>query len=120
MTYLFAVMRRKHRKRRHGIDRQRLGHGRRERLRKERDTPLRFAPAREELALEALVALRDEERGSAQRAMAVLLNMDPMIEELLHVLDREKVLAVHGDDDGVPDLGDKDLNSSQDSFFDAT
>ena len=104
MTYLFAVMRRKHRKRRHGIDRQRLGHGRRERLRKERDTPLRLAPAREELALEALVALRDEERGRAQAAAAVLAGVDLVVEQPLDVVDGEQVLAVHRDNDGVPNL----------------
>jgi hypothetical protein len=32
-----------------------------------------------------------------------------MIEKLLNVIDRQKMLAIHGDDNCVPDLRDEDL-----------
>ena len=50
-------MRREYGERRHGIDRKRLRDCGSQRLREERDTPLRLASGREELALETLVAL---------------------------------------------------------------
>lgn len=56
-----------------------------------------------------LVLLRDEEHGSTESALAILLGRDLMVEESLDVVDREEVLAVHGDDNGVPDLRDEDL-----------
>ena len=102
-------MRRQNRERWHSINRQWLRDGRRERLRKERDTALRLAPAREELALEALVALRDEERGRAQAPAAVLPGVDLVVEQPLDVVDGEQMLAVHRNDDGVPDLRHENL-----------
>ena len=56
-----------------------------------------------------LVALRDEEHRRAEGALAVLLGRDLVVQEPLDVVDREQVLAVHRDDDGVPDLRDEDL-----------
>jgi hypothetical protein len=32
-----------------------------------------------------------------------------MVKELLHVIDGKKVLAIHGDDNSIPNLRDKDL-----------
>ena len=32
-----------------------------------------------------------------------------MVQQLLHVVNGKEMLSVHGDDDGVPDLRDKDL-----------
>ena len=101
-------MRRQNRECWHSIDRQWLRDGGRKRLRKERNPPFGLASGGEELAGVALVALRDEERGSAQAPTAVG-GVDLVVQQLLDVLDREQVLAVHRDDDRVPDLGDKDL-----------
>ena len=103
-TDLLAVMRRQDSERRHSIDGKRLGNSRSERLGKERDTPLRLASGREELSAEALVALRDEERRSTKTAATVLSDINLVVEELLDVFDRQEMLAVHRDDDSVPDL----------------
>ena len=97
-------MRRQHRERGHRINGQGFRNGSGERLREERDTTLRFASRREELALQALVALRDEERGSTEATPAVLTDVDLVIKKLLDVLNGEQVFAVHRDDDGIPDL----------------
>ena len=102
-------MRRQHRKRRHSINRQRRRNIRRQTLGKERNAPLGLASGREELALEVLVVLGDEEGRRAQGAAAARPRVDLVIEELLDVVDREQVFAVHRDDDSVPDLRDKDL-----------
>ena len=56
-----------------------------------------------------LVALRDEEHRRAEGALAVLLGRDLVVQQPLDVIDREQVLAVHRDDDGVPDLRDEDF-----------
>ena len=109
--YLLAVVRRKHRERRHGVDRDGLRDLRRERLREERDTTLGLAPRREELARTAAAALRDEERWRTETPLASLASVDLVVQELLDVLNGEQVLAVHGDNDGVPDLRDQDLQA---------
>ena len=110
--YLLAVVGRKHRERRHGVDRDGLRDLRRKRLREERDTTLGLASRREELARTAAATLRDEERWRTETPLASLASVDLMIQELLDVLNGEQVLAVHGDDDGVPDLGHEDLESA--------
>lgn len=94
---------------RHGIDRQRLGYRRRKRLSEEGDAPFCFASWGEELALESLVTLGDEEGGSAEAAAATNSSIDLMIEQFLYVVDREQVLTIHGDNDGIPNLRDEHL-----------
>jgi hypothetical protein len=32
-----------------------------------------------------------------------------VVEQLLHMINRQQVFTVHGNDDGVPDLRDQDL-----------
>ena len=96
------------RKRGHGIHRQRLWQRCRKGLSKERDPAFRLRPRREETAFETFVGLGNEELWSTE-ATTTIRGIDLMIEELLHVVNRQQVLAIHGDDDGVPYLGNKDL-----------
>lgn len=107
-------MRRKNRKCRHSIHRKRWRNIRRQALSKERDPPLSFASGWEKLALEVLVILRDEEGRSTQAAASAGARIDLVVKQLLDMIDREQVFAVHRDNDGVPDLRDKHLQRSQD------
>ena len=104
-------MRSKDRESRHRIDRQRRGDVGRQGLRKERDTTLGLASSREKLALETLIMLRDEERRRTKAAATTNPGVDLMIKKLLNVVDGEQVFAIHGDDNGVPDLRDEDLET---------
>ena len=99
--------------RRHHIDRQRRGNVRRQGLHKERDTTLGLASRREKLALEALVVLRDEERWRTKATTTTDPRVDLMIKELLDVVDGEQVFVIHGNDNGVPDLRDEDLEAQK-------
>ena len=65
VTNLFTVVWGQDGKGWHSVDRKGFGDGRRKRLRKERYTAFCLAPRWEEVALVALVALRDEERRSS-------------------------------------------------------
>jgi len=104
-------MRSEDRKRGHSIHRERRRNVRRQRLGEERNPTLGLATRREEFALEALLALRNEEGGSTKASAATSTSIDLMIEELLDMVDREKMFAIHGDDDSVPDLGDENLKT---------
>ena len=95
----------------HSVDRKGFGNGRRKRLRKERDTAFRLAPRWEEVTLVALVALRDEEWRSPQ-ASTTIRSIDLVVQELLDMLDGQQVLAIHGNDDGVPYLRHQYLNET--------
>ena len=106
-------MRRQDSERRHRIDREGLRDGRSERLSKEGDSSFRFTATREELALEALVTLADEEGRSLQASSTAGASLDLVVEQLLHMVNRQQVFTVHGNDDGVPDLRDQDLIQSQ-------
>lgn len=107
---LFRVVRHQNRKGRHSVDRQGLGQGGRERLRKERDSPLRFASVREEFDVgRALLSLGDEEGGRAKGPLALVVRGNLVVEQLLNMVDRKQMLSVHRDDDGVPDLRYQDL-----------
>lgn len=109
MTYLFAIMGRQHRKCWHSVDGKWFRYSRRERLSEEGNSTFRFATWREELALETFVALRDEERRSAKTSTTSITRFNLMIEKFLNVLDRKEMLAIHRDNDGVPDLRNKHL-----------
>ena len=109
--YLLAVVKREHRERWHSVDRNGLRDLRRKRLREERDATLGLAPRREELARATAATLRDEERRRTETPLAGLASVHLVVKELLDVLNGEQVLAVHGDDDGVPDLRDQDLRA---------
>ena len=109
--YLLAVVKREHRERWHSVDRNGLRDLRRKRLREERDATLGLAPRREELARATAATLRDEERRRTETPLASLASVDLVVQELLDVLNGEQVLAVHGDNDGVPDLRDQDLRA---------
>jgi len=77
---------------------------------------LGLATRREEFALEALLALRNEERRVTKVSTTTSASVDLMVEELLDVISREEMFAVHRNGDGIPDLGDenlKDLRSEQ-------
>jgi len=104
-------MRSKDRERRHRIDRQRRGNVRCQGLRKERDTTLGLASCREELALETLIMLRNEKRRRPKAAATTNPSVDLMIKELLDVIDREQVFAIHGNNDSIPDLRNKNLEA---------
>ena len=95
---------------RHGIDRKWFRNCSRQRLREEGYTALRFASGCEELSAEAFVALGDEEGRRAEAATSILADIYLMVQQLLHVLDGEQVLAVHRDDDGVPNLRHENLS----------
>ena len=94
-------MRRQNRERWHSIDRKRLRDSGRERLRKERDTTLRLSTAGEEVAFVAVVA-REEWRRAESAATVWAINL--VVEETLDVMDGQQVLAVHRDNDSIPDL----------------
>lgn len=93
----------------HSIYRKRLRNSSRERLRKEGDAALGLTARREELALETLIALRDEERRRTETAFAIMPRINLVIQQLLHVLNGKQVLAVHGNDNGIPNLRNEDL-----------
>ena len=111
-TRLLAVVRSENRERGHCVNGEWLRDGGGERLRKERNAALSLAARGEELAAKRLVTLRDEERGRAETAAAVLSDVDLVVQKLLHMLDGEEVLAVHRDDDSVPYLRDEDLGET--------
>ena len=114
---------------RHVVNRDRLGNRRRKGLSEKRDTSLGLTSIREKLSLERVIFLGHKEGGCAQGSLSFLLGRDLlisrvrpwirrqlvgrdnylMVQELLHVIDSEEMLAVHGDDNSVPDLGNKDL-----------
>jgi len=102
-------MRSKNSKGGHRIDWQRWRDICRQRLGKERDTTFSLASSREKLALEGLVMLRDKERWRTKAAATSNARIDLVIEKFLDMINGEKVLAIHGDDDGIPDLRDKHL-----------
>lgn len=106
---LLAVMRDHDSEGRHVIDWYRLGDWRRERLSEERDTTLGLTLEWEKLGLERVIFLGDEEGRGTKSALTLLLRWHLVVEKLLDVVDGEQVLTVHGDDDGVPDLGDENL-----------
>jgi hypothetical protein len=93
----------------HGIHGQRFRKDGGQRVGEEGNTSLGLGPLGEELPTEGPVVLRYEERRSPERALSFLLRLDLVVEEFLHVFDREKVLPVHGDDDSIPELRNKDL-----------
>ena len=95
--------------RRHVVNRKRLGNRSRQGLCEERDAALGLRVHREELGLKRVIFLGHEEGRRAESTLALLLGGNLVVEQLLHVVDGEQVLTVHGDDDGVPDLGNKDL-----------
>lgn len=102
-------MRREDSEGRHRVDAEGFGDRSRERLGEERDATSGFGSGREKLGLQTLVVLRDEEHGGSKCALAVLFTRNLVVQEALDVVDREKVLAVHRDDDGVPHLRDENL-----------
>ena len=102
-------MRSKDRKGGHRINWQRWGDVCRQGLCKERNTTFGLASSREKLPLEGLVMLRDEERWRTKAAATSNACIDLVIEKLLDMVYGEKMLAIHGDDDGIPDLRDEDL-----------
>ena len=99
-------MRDKDRERGHRVNRERLRERSRERGGEERDTTLGFATGREEVALITVVV---REEGWRTEGTASIRTIDLVIEEALDVVDGEEVLAVHRDNDSVPDLGHKNL-----------
>jgi branched-subunit amino acid ABC-type transport system permease component len=117
-------MRGKNRERRHGINRKRWWNIRCQGLRKERNTTLSLASGREELGFvillvltvetllvwtfETLVVVRGEKRRRTEAATTTA-GVSLIIEELLNVVDREEMFAIHGNYDGIPDLRDEDL-----------
>ena len=106
---LFAVVRNHDSEGGHVVNGERLGNWSRERLGEEGNSALGLAVLREELGLERVVFLGNEERRGTQSALSFLLRWHLMVEKLLDVIDGQKVLAVHGDDNSIPDLGDEDL-----------
>lgn len=102
-------MRNKHSESRHSINRNRSRDGGGEGLSKETDSSLGFTALGEKLGLGTFLALRDKESGRSKSTLAGLIRLDLMVKKFLDVLDREKVFAVHGNDNGVPDLRDQDL-----------
>ena len=67
-----------------------------------------FRARRKEATLETLVSLCNKEWDSTQTAMAVW-GINLMVKRLLHMVYGQQVLAIHGDDDHVPDLRNKYL-----------
>ena len=106
---LLRVVRNEDGEGRHGVDWERFRDRGGEGLSEEGDSSFGFGSGREELGLESLVSLRDEERRSSESPLPFVVGLNLVVEELLDVIDREEMFPVHGDDDGVPDLGDEDL-----------
>ena len=106
---LLAVVRNQDSECGHVVNGKRLRNGRRQRLGEERDATLGLTLSREELGLEGVIFLRDEERRGAESALALLLRRNLVVQQLLDVVDSQEMLTVHGDDDGVPNLGDQNL-----------
>jgi hypothetical protein len=106
---LFAVVRDEDSEGGHVINGQGLRHGSRERLREEGNTTLSLTTLREELGLERLIFLGNEEGRGTESALAFLLRRNLVVQQLLHVINGQKVLAVHGNDDSVPNLRDQNL-----------
>lgn len=96
----------------HSIYRKRLRNSSRERLRKEGDAALGLTARREELALETLIALRDEERRRTETAFTIVPRVNLVVQQLLHVLNRKQVLAVHGNDNRIPNLRNQHLHKN--------
>ena len=80
----------------------------RKRLSKKRDATFRFGPRRKEATLEPLVGLCDKEWRGTQTA-TVIWGINLMVKQLLHVVYGQQVLAIHGDNNRVPDLRNKYL-----------
>lgn len=92
----------------HPFDGDRLRHLHAEGLGEEGNTTLGLAVSWEEVALQTTIILGGEEEWSTKDALTAL-GGDLLVEQLLDVIDGQKMFAVHGDDDGVPDLRDEDL-----------
>ena len=75
----------------------------RKRLSKKRDATFCFGARRKEATLETLVDLCDKEWRGTQTATAVW-GINLMVKQLLHVVYGQQVLAIHGDNNRVPDL----------------
>ena len=78
------------------------------RLSKKRDETFRFRARRKEATLETLVGLCDKEWRGTQTA-TVIWGINLMVKQLLHVVYGQQVLAIHGDNNRVPDLRNKYL-----------
>jgi hypothetical protein len=96
-------MRGKNSKCRHSVHGNRFGYRGGERLDKEGDSTFSRSILWEELPLEPRIRLRNKERRRSQTISAVG-GVDLMVKELLDVVDGEEVLAIHRNDDRVPDL----------------
>jgi len=92
----------------HGIHRKSLRERGRQGLSKERDSTLGLGARWEKTTLETLVGLGNKERGSTKAATTVW-GVNLMVEKLLYVIDGQQVLAIHRDNDRIPDLRNKDL-----------
>lgn len=103
-TYLLTVMGSQNGESWHGIDRKWLGDIKSQRLGKEGYASLCFTPRREELPLEPFVTLRHEEGRSTKTASAAFAHVNLMVQKLLDMVDGEEMLAIHRDDDSVPNL----------------
>src|ERR1700733_109325 len=96
-------MRREYGERGHRGDRYRIRNSRSERRSEERYSSFSLASRGEEFALEELVSLRCEEWGSAKRPSTIWA-LHLVIQQPLNVLNGQKMLAVHRNDDSVPNL----------------
>jgi hypothetical protein len=103
-------MRSQDRERRHGIYRYRLRDFRCQALSKERNPAFGFTPRGEEFGFVFLISLSHEEWRSAEAPSSASTTVDLVVEELLDVFDGKEMFTVHRDDDGIPNLGDKNLD----------
>jgi hypothetical protein len=96
-------MRGKNSKCRHSVHRNQFRYRGGERLGKEGDSTFSLSILWEELPLEPRIRLRNKEWQHPQTTSAVS-GVDLMVKELLDVVDGEEVLAIHQNDDHIPDL----------------
>lgn len=94
-SYLLAIVGCQHGERRHGVNWQWFGKGSCKRLGEERNSSLRFAARREELALDPFIALRNKEGWCPQTTATILTSVHLVIQELLYVVDGQKMLSIH-------------------------
>ena len=96
-------MRGKNSKCRHSVHGNRFRYRGGERLGKEGDSTFSLSILWEELPLEPRIRLRNKEWRRSQTTSAVG-GVDLMVKEFVDVVDGEEVLAIHQNDDRVPDL----------------
>ncbi|KAH3665928.1 hypothetical protein OGAPHI_004117 [Ogataea philodendri] len=106
---LFRVVRSEHSEGWHVVNWQWFRNRSSQGLGKERNTSFGLRVSWEELSLKVIVILGNKEGWSSQGTLTFNLRWNLVVKKLLNVINSQQVLSVHGDNDSVPDLRDKNL-----------